>query len=231
MKPERTYPHRQRGVVLIVTLVILVIITFVGLIAMRTGMLQVAMSTNSQVSAVLFQNADAGTGSVETSLNMNPTFANSAIGPITLAKENPGKEVVGCLKKGSAGLQMATAIAAPVRCDPTQVNDFVSGREVVLVQVALASPLDGTGKSQVVQSYGTDDSVLPGGPGALLAAYATSVMPNYGSATAAKITDCLALPQELSSTVTSTVTSCLKAENASFQTVVQEFVYGYSGYK
>lgn len=231
MKPERTFPHRQRGVVLIVTLVILVIITFVGLIAMRTGMLQVAMSTNSQVSAVLFQNADAGTIVVENKVNANPTYANSAIGPVTLAKENPGQEVVGCLRKGSTGLTMATDIAVPVRCDPGLVADYVSGRGVVLVQVALTSPLDASGNAQVVQSYGTDDSVLPGGASALLAAYSTSVMPNYGSATATEIKACLELPQEGTVIDPDNVTSCLKAENASFQTVVQEFVYGYSGYK
>lgn len=227
MKLERTYPHRQRGVVLIVTLVILVIITFVGLIAMRTGMLQVAMSTNSQVSAVLFQNADAGTGSVEAKVNADPNYANGATGPVTLAKDNPGVDVVGCLKKGSTGLSLSTSVTSPTRCDPNQTTDFVSGRGVVVVQVALRAPADASGNAQVVKSYGTDDSVLPGGGSVLLAAYSTSVMPNYGSATTAEIKTCLENPQE----GTTTVTSCLSDRKASFQTMVQEFVYGYGGYQ
>lgn len=231
MKPERTFPHRQRGVVLVVTLVILVIITFVGLIAMRTGMLQVAMSTNSQVSAVLFQNADAGTIVVENKVNADPNYANGATGPVTLARDNPGVDIVGCLKKGTTGLVMSTAVASPARCDPTQGADFVSGRGVVVVQVALRAPADATGNAQVVKNYGTDDSVLPGGGSVLLAAYSTSVMPNYGSATAGEIKTCLEGAQEATATVPSTVTSCLSGKNASFQTVVQEFVYGYGGYQ
>lgn len=227
MRKAMTFRHRERGVALIVTLFILVIVTFMGLIAMRAGLLQVAMATNSQVSVVLFQNADAGTGSVEAVINSDMTFANGPTGPITLIKDNPGMAVVGCFNK--AGLQLATDVGAPRSCDLNDVSEFVSGREVTAVQVAVMSPVDASGKAQVVLNYGTDDSILPGGGGALVAVYSTAVMPNYGSATKTEITDCLAKPQE--GAAGTTATECLTSKNASFETVVQEFVYGYGGYK
>lgn len=225
---NQSLPRRQQGVALIVTLFILVIVTFIGLIAMRSGMQQVAMSTNSQVAVVLFENADAGTTNVENTINANMTFANGPTGPITLIKDNPGQAVVGCFNK--SGLQLATSVATPRRCDLDQAGEFVSGRGVVVVQVAVQAPVDSSGKAQSTRNTGSDDSVLPGGGGALVAVYSTAVMPNYGSATKSEIEGCLAQPQEATGT-TPTVTSCLVGANASFQTVVQEFVYGYGGYR
>ena len=227
MRKTMTFRHRERGVALIVTLIILVIVTFMGLVAMRAGLLQVAMATNSQVGVVLFQNADAGTGSVEDFINSDMTFANGPTGPITLIKDNPGMAVVGCFTK--AGLSLATAVDAPRSCDLTQNEEFVSGREVTAVQVSVMSPVDASGKAQVVPSYATDDSILPGGGGALVAVYSTAVMPNYGSATKSEIMACLAMPQE--GDAGTTATECLTSKNASFEVVVQEFVYGYSRYK
>lgn len=219
--------HRQRGVALIVTLFILVIITFMGLVAMRSGLMQVAMATNSQVGVVLFQNADAGTGSVEARINSDMSYANGPTGPITLIKDNPGVPVVGCFTK--AGLKLATSVDDPVKCDLDLADDFVSGREVAAVQVAVMSPVDASGKAQVVLNYGTDDSILPGGGGALVAVYSTSVMPNFGSASKGDIETCLELPPE--GTPGDTASDCLAEKNASYETVVQEFVYGYGGYK
>lgn len=227
MTQTMNFRHRQQGVALIVTLFMLVIVTFMGLVAMRAGLLQVAMATNSQVSVVLFQNADAGTGSVEAKINSDMTYANGPTGPITLIKDNPGKAVVGCFTK--AGLALATSVATARACDLAQAGDYVSGREVTAVQVAVMSPVDASGKAQVVMNYGTDDSILPGGGGALVAVYSTSVMPNYGSATKTEIKDCLAKPLEGAAGTTST--DCLISKNASYETVVQEFVYGYGGYK
>ncbi|MDF2446182.1 MAG: pilus assembly protein PilX [Moraxellaceae bacterium] len=230
MTHEMSFSRSQRGVALIVTLFILLVVTFMGLVAMRTGLMQVAMATNSQVSVVLFQNADAGTGTVENVINSSSmAYANGPTGPITLIKDNPGAEVVGCLTKD--GLVLATSVAAAdkKKCDLDNNAQYVSGRNVVAVQVAVRTPVDASGKSQSVINYGTDESVLPGGGGALVAVYSTSVMPAFGSATTSVIEGCLNLPHE--GTAGNTVTDCLTTNNASFQTVVQEFVYGYGGYK
>lgn len=235
MTHTTTFRHRQQGVALIVTLFMLVIVTFMGLVAMRAGLLQVAMATNSQVSVLLFQNADAGTGSVENKINSDMTYANGPTGPITLIKDNPGKAVIGCFTK--AGLVLATSVASGSarKCDLATAGDYVSGREVAAVQVAVMAPVDASGKAQVVMNYGTDDSILPGGGGALVAVYSTSVMPNYGSATKSDIQGCLGQPMEApvpqTTPATLSMTDCLVSKNASYETVVQEFVYGYGGYK
>lgn len=222
MKRAYSFPQSQRGVALIVTLVILLVVTFMGLVAMRGGMLQVAMSTNSQVNALLFQNADAGTNAVFNAISPDPT--TNPTNPINQVRDNPGKELVGCLK--SSTLTFGASVTSPVTCNPSQ--DFVSGRGAVAVQVSLMVPMNASGGAQTVINYGTDAGVLPGGNNLLVSAYATSVLPAFGSATPATITTCLGKPQEDS--VNPTVTDCLAAQNASFETVVQEFSYGYPGY-
>lgn len=209
----------QRGVALIVTLVILVVVTFMGLVAMRMGMLHVVMSTNSQVNSLLFQNADAGTTSVLAKITAtDPTVDPS--NPINKVRDNPGTEIKGCLK--STGITFAAGCTS---------SDFISGRGAVVVQVGLVVPKNSSGEAQTVINYGTDAGVLPGGNNLLVTAYATSVLPAFGSASATSINDCFAnYVQDNPTTPTSTVTGCMVAQNASFDTVVQEFSYGYPGY-
>lgn len=226
MRHSPSFPHAQRGVALIVTLFILVVVTLMGLVAMRAGLLQVAMSTNSQVRVLLFQSADAGTANVETSISSDMTYANGPTGPITLIKDNPGNEVVGCLTK--TGLDLAVDVAAPRNCDISSMStEAVSGRDAVVVQVAVRAPVDASGQARTAVLDGTDDDVLPGDR-TLVAVYSTAVMPGFGSASTSEVQTCLGKPQD---GVAETVTDCLTTKNAAFETVVQEFVYGWGGYK
>lgn len=234
MKPAfSTHRYRQQGVALLVTLVILVIVTFMGLVAMRSGLLSLTMSTNSQVDSLLFESADAGVTSVANKINSSLAVANGPTGLITLAKDNPGKEILTCLKK--SGIAVTTSMASPARCDVDRKDNFASGREVTVVQTSLVAPMDATGKAQVMPTYGSDESVLPGGGSAMLVTYATSVMPTYSATSASTVETCLAKNQQdavdASGNAIETVTGCLSRERASFQTVVQEFAYGYPGYK
>jgi acyl-CoA synthetase (AMP-forming)/AMP-acid ligase II len=215
--------HSQQGVALIVTLVILLIVTFMGLVAMRSGMLQVSMATNSQVSSLVFQSADAGNSAVYAAMTATDPTVDMK-NPANLAREAAGQELVNCLS--STGFDATATIATPKRCDPSK--NFVSGRGAVMVQTAIKVPLDTSGNAQTIANYGTDSSVLPGGGALLIASYATAVMPNYGAATAAQITECLKLPQDGAGT---TITDCLTDKHASFETLVQEFAFGYAGYK
>lgn len=234
MKPVFSiYRHRQRGVALLVTLIILVVVTFMGLVAMRSGLLSVTMSTNSQVDTLLFEGADAGVTAVANKINSSLAIANGPTGLITLAKDNPGTEVLTCLK--SAGLDVTISMASPKRCDLDEANNFISGRSVTVVQTSLVAPKDASGKAQTMPTYGSDDAVLPGGGSAMLVTYSTSVIPSFGATTVLTAEGCLAKNQQDAvdgdGKPIETVTGCLLRERASFQTVVQEFAYGYPGYK
>lgn len=64
-------PANQRGVALIMSLVILLILTILGIAAMRTSTLQEKMSANIQESTRVFQVAESG---LKESLNKQGTF-------------------------------------------------------------------------------------------------------------------------------------------------------------
>lgn len=217
---------RQQGVALIVTLVILVIITMVGLVAMRSGLLQVAMATNSQVDALLFQAADAGVGAIEANINANPLTANASTGILGIAKDNPGVEIPVCLK--TSGLVTGTTVAGSY-CG---TSDYMSGRGAVRVQMAIRTLTSASGGLSQLAQAGTEAGLLPGDGLVQYELYSTSVMPAFGSATDTQVNTCLTTKKQYDPDTThQNVTDCLAASNASYQTVVQEFAFGYAGYK
>ena len=53
-------PHRERGAVLIVAMILLVVLTLLGVSAMNTSQLEERMASNSQESARSFESAESG---------------------------------------------------------------------------------------------------------------------------------------------------------------------------
>lgn len=58
----------QRGVALLVTLIILVVITTLGLAAMRSGLLHLAIGNNAQASMINTQASVSGLNAVESEI-------------------------------------------------------------------------------------------------------------------------------------------------------------------
>ncbi len=56
---------QQQGATLITVLIILVLVTVLGTIAVKTGILGLKIATNSQVNALLLENSDAALFNVE----------------------------------------------------------------------------------------------------------------------------------------------------------------------
>jgi Tfp pilus assembly protein PilX len=154
----------EQGSTLIPVLFILLIITVLGLMAMRQGLVNLSISTNSQVKQLLVQSADAplyeysildvSVGSPNISL---ATVLGNALDP-----SNLGRELVFCYKSSntqSFGLvynaSTIQAVPSPTAgsntsniidnsgngfCSPT--SDFTSGRKAVVTQVAVLQPTD-----------------------------------------------------------------------------------------
>lgn len=68
-RPINTAPGRQRGVVLVVALVLLVAITLLSLAGMSTTTLELLMATNQQARTNAFQQAEAGIDAVSSDLD------------------------------------------------------------------------------------------------------------------------------------------------------------------
>ena len=77
---SRSFPQAQRGAALIVGLVLLLVMTLLGVAAMRTSTLQLVMAGNSQYSQLAFQAAESGIenefngGGLTTTLDRDVTY-------------------------------------------------------------------------------------------------------------------------------------------------------------
>jgi Tfp pilus assembly protein PilX len=60
-KLQLTSQTLQQGAALIAVLIVLLIVTVLGITAMRMGLSSLALANNSQMSQLLFQTADMGT--------------------------------------------------------------------------------------------------------------------------------------------------------------------------
>lgn len=57
--------RQQQGATLIIVLIVLVIVTILGTIAVKSGILGLKIATNSQVNALLLENSDAALFNIE----------------------------------------------------------------------------------------------------------------------------------------------------------------------
>ncbi len=163
MKSITISRHQQQGATLIVVLFLLLLITIVGIMAIRTAITSLNIATNSQIGQLLVQTGDTPTnqflnvGSYQTLM-----AADLVIGAARL--DTPGKEYIFCYKPTSsqqiAATMDATVLIPPdanapwdtkATIDSTQTSrngfcnleqDFGSAREAVVTQVAVRIPTD-----------------------------------------------------------------------------------------
>lgn len=244
-------PMNQKGSTLIYVMIMLVMLTVVGVLSIRTAMTTLNMATNVQVGQSLSQTAD-------TPLNLYANNPNprelrkitTAIGYAEKEKADPGKEFVFCYRPLSANpfasarsvvvLRPATGGAASVVsgsvrsfCDLEQ--DFGSRREAVVTQVAVKIPNEienEDGEIKILTPQGnpiTQPSPSPLATPLQVRVTTTSVFPNF----AADVDDAQACMSSfindnlsVSTQGMRTVAQCLVDLGVPVNTQVQEYVLG-----
>lgn len=163
MKTQIKHRFHERGATLVVVLVMLLVITIVGVIAIRIAVTSLNIATNSQIGQLLLQTSDAPTNIfLNKSEFKNLTSVMGAVGKAINDQADPlsrGREYIFCYKPTQA-LQMGsildvTVLIPPNSTDPdntkptvdtTESNrsgfcnlesDFGSAREAVVTQVSI----------------------------------------------------------------------------------------------
>ena len=157
--PSGSLEKTQRGATLITVLLLLIVITVVGLIAMRQGLTSLNIATNSQIQTVLAASSDTVLNNFA---RADVTKIASIAGVIgaALSNSNPNQEYVFCYRptsKDPFGLSInANIIQGNTDGSVTTVDsggggfcdlsntttDFGSGRKAVVTQVAVTVPTD-----------------------------------------------------------------------------------------
>lgn len=164
----KKYTH-QSGATLIVVLILLVLITIVGLYAIRQSVFNLKFATSAQVQKLLMQTSDVALDHLEKNFNSNEAtnFAATPVGQVLL-DGNQGRELQFCFKPtalSSGSVQnnlffnltdfriiqrkSSTSIEASATADSGDINAvcnpssmFSISRKAVVTQVSVVSPDD-----------------------------------------------------------------------------------------
>lgn len=203
----------QRGATLVVTLVILVVITVIGLTALRGSSLNLAIATNSQIRTLLREAVDVGAITFEQKVLEDTAAAVELNGVLDEPMDMVGSEFTYCFNNGSFAQCSGTT---PV---------YLTGRNVTQVQVGVLVPTDGVQSAKPdIQGVDADEVLVY-----KVRAVSTAVMPGVGNATASEIAACLSKRDDdlaaADPSAVTTTTECLNEEGAMYSTTVQEYCY------
>ncbi|UDM38580.1 pilus assembly protein PilX [Acinetobacter haemolyticus] len=190
---------QQQGATLITVLIILVLVTLLGTIAVKSGILGLKIATNSQVNALLMGNSDSALFNIENPDQVERQLALDGMFAYFNSSANANDELVFCYRASeNSFFKLSKASAITTNGSTTKIgvdgyckaNQFAMGRSAVLSQVYLtknattSTPFGGVPKGT---SLGQSNvPVTTNNIGATV----ISVLPSFAGATTAQIESC-----------------------------------------
>ena len=190
---------QQKGATLITVLVILIVITLLGTIAVKMGIVGLKIATNSQVNALLLENSDAALFNVENPKDVARQLAMDGMFAYFNSAANADDELVFCYRAAQNAFydfSKASAIAADGTTTKIGVdgfckaNQFAMGRSAVLSQVYLtknattSTPFAGVPKGTSLGQSNVPVTMHN------IGATVISVLPSFAGATTTQIENC-----------------------------------------
>lgn len=219
---------QQKGATLIVVLVILILITLVGTLAVRSGILGLRLATNSQVQALLLENSNAALFNLENPNQVERQLAQDGMYSYFNSAANAEDELVFCYRASqSTFFSMSQASAISRTGSKTKIgvtgyckaNQFATGRSAVLAQVYLKKNIDNVVPfAHVAQNTSIGSSSLPVVSNSI-SVTVISVLPSFSSATKSEIEACF---RERAANVS----RCFEGLNIPYNTQRADYVVG-----
>ena len=207
---SNTYPSvasDQRGAVLIVVLLFLVLIMLVGVIAVRNSSTDLKLATSDQINTVLLQSSDSANNKIEMSVNgLTTSDQYKQIMGITgifgyYFLGNNDEDIIDfCYRPRSAFFNIDNAVIrrgsgkivnnTTGYCDPTKSTDYTSNRNTTMTQVMIKNVSATANNSDFSHMALGSDSEETTSKKYTFDIYSTSVLPAYGNAKDAKVKEC-----------------------------------------
>ena len=190
---------QQKGATLITVLVILIVITLLGTIAVKMGIVGLKIATNSQVNALLLENSDSALFNIENPAEVERQLALDGMFAYFNSAANADDELVFCYRAAQNAFydfSKASAIAADGTTTKIGVdgfckaNQFAMGRSAVLSQVYLtknattSTPFAGVPKGTSLGQSNVPVTMHN------IGATVISVLPSFAGATTTQIENC-----------------------------------------
>lgn len=239
----RHFSKKEKGAVLIVVLVMLVLLALIGTWAIRGSITLLKVSTNAQAQALLKQTSDAVFYGLENKTDNDLDFANMRIGDgilnYTLRPENKGKELVFCVRGTVSDNFEGSRLGSVVYWEGSKINnsemggngfcqinrtlDFLSGRHAVVTQVSVRAAENDHDWEHMMEGDDRESSKSTGIQKVLISA--TSILPNLSTSSGSDINKCLKNYTSFFDAVSNnqTVTGCLAEANVPYSTQNMEY--------
>lgn len=191
---------QQKGATLITVLVILVIVTLLGTIAVKMGIVGLKIATNSQVNALLLENSDSALFNIENPAEIQRQLALDGMFSYFNSADNIDDELVFCYRSSMNtfySMDKASVIEKDGKTTKMgitgfcEAGEFSSGRSAVQAQIYLKKNIEEnpTPFSTVPKGTSLGQSEVP-----LVAqnigVTVISILPSYANATNEQIEAC-----------------------------------------
>lgn len=203
MRIQRT---TEQGATLIAVLLILLLVTILGTLAIRQGLVSLNISTNSQAKSLLLQNSDSAIYTLENPSNIDQNLSGDHFLGIIIRPENASNELVFCysgtattffdfnnasfINWDAGNTPTNNSLGTSGYCDSSNASGYTSGRRSVLTQVAVkiggvsTQPFDGNQQG----TEAVTANIMQSKP---ITIFSTSILPAMSSVTTTKINSCL----------------------------------------
>ena len=190
---------QQKGATLITVLIILVIVTLLGTIAVKMGIVGLKIATNSQVNALVLENSDSALFNIENPAEVERQLALDGMFAYFNSSANANDELVFCYRASeNSFFKLSKASAITEDGSTTKIgvdgfckaNQFAMGRSAVLSQVYLTKSSTASAPfSSVPKGTSLGQSNVPATTNNI-GATVISVLPSFAGATTTQIENC-----------------------------------------
>lgn len=230
---------QQKGATLITVLVILVIVTLLGTIAVKMGIVGLKIATNSQVNALLLENSDSALFNIENPAEVERQLALDGMFAYFNSSANANDELVFCYRAAqNTFFSLANASAIQVAADNSalsttkigvggfcKANQFAMGRSAVLSQVYLTKSSTASAPfSSVPTGTSLGQSNVPATTNNI-GATVISVLPSFSDASPTQIEECFKKPSNKYGSL-QTVGECFEGLNIPYNMQHSDYVVG-----
>lgn len=199
MTHSSMYRQGQRGIALVVVMILLIMITLMGTIAVKSSLTGLKVATNSQINTLLLQNNDSALAQLENPRQVARQLAADGMFSFLDSPENATDQLVFCYRAAKTSLFTLRESSVIDQAGGTskigisgfcKQNDFSTGRSAILTQVYLnrinlaSQPFDA---APVGTSLG--QSGIPAIQNTI-GVSVISVLPSFASASASQIEAC-----------------------------------------
>lgn len=235
--PANTLAARQQGAVLIVVLLFLILIVFVGVIAVRNSSTDLRLAASDQINTVLLQSSDSVNNKIEMSVNADSLSEEhkqimgytGIFGHYILNDSARDDMIDFCYRPRSGFFNIDRAVIRRNQgklisntegyCDPEKNDNYTSARNTIMTQVMVKN----VSKEVNSEAFGHmslgSDSESRTAKMHTFDIYSTSVLPAYGGARTSKIQECF---QKDASAATDNVSKCLNDNNVPNKMLVEQ---------